>query len=149
MIINLRLTKNEADILLNWHSIQKRKYERYGSAEYIFPQEEWLLNNLKNQPEEKVFDEMDLEVFLDWMHKATQPLPGNNPIYFQDEDSLIIKLRKAEETLNPEESSPVESPSPRVVQYNAADKKDSQLKNLIIKIGLKLKYLLKDFKPRY
>ena len=150
MTLNLRLTKKEADILLKWHSIQKRRYQRYGSSEYIFPQEEWLINSLKNYPEEKEFDDMDLEIFLDWMHHATQPLPGNNPIYFPEENSLILKLENAEKAVEDKKSEmPVENQSARIIEYKNAATNKNNFKDLFKRISLKIKHHLKNSRLQY
>ncbi|RMH63709.1 MAG: hypothetical protein D6677_06540 [Calditrichaeota bacterium] len=95
-----RLSSGEAAILLRWHENRVRSATRYGgSQQIIFPQEEYLIARLRREEPLPEFDDMDLEMMLDWMDKALFPRPSSEAVYFPGEESLVSKLNQLRDML--------------------------------------------------
>ena len=91
---SFHLTADEAAMLLRWHEVTVQAASRHGGGtQWIFPQEEWLLEKLRQPEKNPLFDDMDLEMFTGWMDKALFPHPAAEAVYFPGEEALYRKLK--------------------------------------------------------
>jgi len=97
MAVTLSFNYHEAKILLNWHENSNVRSERFGSSRYSFPQEELLVEKLKNPVLHNYYEPMDIEIMMGWMEKSLQPGVGQEKFYFPLEEEIHDKLKKARE----------------------------------------------------
>jgi len=92
MLIDFKLSREDARVLLLWYDNLQDKAGRFGGARFVFPQEEMLVRRLEQIDEESHFDELDLDIFYDWMERNLAPRPGNTVYYFPHEEELARRL---------------------------------------------------------
>ena len=89
----IKLNENEVSTILKWHENSTERKSRFGSATYIFPQEQILLNKIKKAEKSKVeIDEFELEMLTGWMENALFPQLGQETYLFPFEESAISKI---------------------------------------------------------
>jgi len=91
----VKITRREAKVLLNWYDTAIAKASHYGSAQYVFPDEDSLVNKLKNTQSQVYIDSYEIDTIMGWMEKAMGVTPGQAEYYFPDEQKLVEKLRYA------------------------------------------------------
>jgi len=97
MAVALSFNYHEAKVLLNWFENSRVRSERFGSSRYYFPQEESLVEKLKNPVLHNYYDSMDVEIMMGWMEKSLGPGVGEEKFYFPLEEEIYDKLIKARE----------------------------------------------------
>ena len=96
MSVALSFNYHEAKVLLNWFENSRVKGERYGSSRYEFPQEEILVEKLKNPMLHSYYEPMDVEIMVGWMEKTLGPSVGSEKFYFPLEEEIYKKLKNAQ-----------------------------------------------------
>jgi len=96
MSLALSFNYHEAKILLNWFENSRGKGERFGSSRYEFPQEEILVEKLKNPMLHSFYEPMDVEIMIGWMEKTLGPTVGSEKFYFPLEEEIFIKLKNTQ-----------------------------------------------------
>ncbi len=91
------LLPDEADTLIHWWKNYSKHQSRFGSTTYIFPMEDYLLSKLRHHTPIVSFDEMDLDIFIEWMEKSLMPHPGQQVFYLPGEESLARHLRQLQD----------------------------------------------------
>ncbi len=114
------LLPEEAETLLHWWENACKRSSRFGGATYIFPTEDYLVSKLKRYRSDAGFDDMDLEIFIDWMEKSLKPHPGQQEFYFPGEASLVERLRRLKQFYKERSRSSV-SPERRAQAVRLAD----------------------------
>ena len=97
MAVALSFNYHEAKVLLNWYENAITKGERFGASRYSFPQEEILIEKLKNPMLHSNYDPMDIEIMLGWKEKSLGPGIGEDKFYFPLEEEIYNKLKRARE----------------------------------------------------
>ena len=95
MAVALSFNYHEAEVLLNWYENSRVRSERFGSSRYDFPQEELLIEKLKNPVLHSHYDPMDVEIMVGWMEKSLGPGIGEKKFYFPLEEEIYKKLQRA------------------------------------------------------
>ena len=95
MIGEVWITKKEAGIILGWYETTIEKASRFGSAEYIFPEEQMLVERLKKCYGKMFLDEYEIQTVSGWMDKVLYQMPGQTEFYFPEEETLVQKIREA------------------------------------------------------
>jgi len=122
------LLSEEMETLLRWWKNNSQRQSRFGGATYIFPMEDYLLSKLRNHQTDAAFDDMDLEIFIDWMEKALMPHPGQQVLYFPGEESLANHLRQLQREYKQNPITPPEA-GKREDAVRTADKLLMEKKN--------------------
>jgi hypothetical protein len=91
----ISINKKEARIILNWFETAVGKASHYGTAEYIFPEEQLVIDKLKKCIGSTTLDDYELQTISGWMEKVVTRFPGQAEYYFPDEDALVQKIREA------------------------------------------------------
>jgi hypothetical protein len=97
MSLALSFNYHEAKVLLNWFENSRIKGERFGSSRYEFPQEEILVEKLKNPMLHSFYEPMDVEIMIGWMEKTLGPTIGNEKFYFPLEEEIFKRLKNAQD----------------------------------------------------
>lgn len=91
----ISINRKEARIIINWYETVVIKASRYGTAEFIFPEEQIVIDKLKKCYGSTVLDDYELQTVSGWMEKVVSQFPGQAEYYFPEEENLVRKIREA------------------------------------------------------
>ncbi|MCB0281565.1 MAG: hypothetical protein H6627_05295 [Calditrichae bacterium] len=91
----ISINKQEARIILTWYDTVVGKASHYGTAEYVFPEEQLVVDKLKKCLGNTSLDHYELQTVIGWMDKVISQFPGQAEYYFPEEEALVQKIRDA------------------------------------------------------
>ena len=95
------LSENEVSTILKWHENSTDRKSRFGSVNFVFPQEQILLTKIKKAENSGIeIDEFELEMLTGWMENALFPKLGQKTYLFPFEESAISKIDILTKSIN-------------------------------------------------
>ena len=97
----IKLNETEVSTILKWHENSTESKSRFGSANFVFPQEQILLNKIKKAENSGIeIVEFELEMLTGWMENALFPKLGQKTYLFPFEESVISKIDILAKSIN-------------------------------------------------